>query len=384
MAAHGNGGALDNLTHGLVGAALGKAGGERVTPLATATLVIAANAPDIDVFSYVKGEYFALSFRRGITHGWPAMLLLPFVVTAVMLAWDRWMRRRRNPSAEPARPTPLLALAAVGVATHPALDWMNTYGMRWGLPFDGSWSYGDALFIIDPWIWLVLGGTVFVSSRPDRGGFVAWGLLATVASLPILLFPLSALVKVLWLLGLATIVGTGVARRSRVGSPRPPRLGLTALCVYIALMVTSDLVARRQVLETARAHGLSAHDVMVAPQPANPLTAEVEVRTEAGYVPGDHRWLRDPRVRLYPADVVPHVERPSDLDGELAEALLESARAHPDVAAYLVWARYPLGRISDAGNGRWTVTFSDARYDEMPGAGGLSGLSVTLTREDLR
>jgi inner membrane protein len=131
---------LDNLTHGLVGAAISKAGGERITPLATATLVIAANAPDIDVLSYFGGEYFALSFRRGITHGWPAMIVLPFLVTGAMLAWDRHVRRRRHPEAPPARPGALLGLAGLGVATHPALDWMNTYGMRWGLPFDPSWT----------------------------------------------------------------------------------------------------------------------------------------------------------------------------------------------------------------------------------------------------
>ena len=58
---------MDNLTHSLVGAALSRAGLDRRTPLATATLVVAANAPDIDVLSFVRGPYFALSFRRGIT-----------------------------------------------------------------------------------------------------------------------------------------------------------------------------------------------------------------------------------------------------------------------------------------------------------------------------
>ena len=31
----------------------------------------------------------------------------------------------------------------------PLLDWLNTYGVRFLMPFDGTWFYGDALFIID-------------------------------------------------------------------------------------------------------------------------------------------------------------------------------------------------------------------------------------------
>jgi inner membrane protein len=93
--------------------------------------VVAANAPDVDVLSYAGGPYLALSFRRGITHGVPAMLVLPFVVAGAMLAWDRWVRRRREPTAPAAPYGALLALSALGVLTHPALDWLNTYGMRW-------------------------------------------------------------------------------------------------------------------------------------------------------------------------------------------------------------------------------------------------------------
>ena len=100
---------MDNLTHALVGAALSKAGLQRHTPLAAATLVLAANAPDVDIFAYANGPYFGLAFRRGITHGVPALAVLPFAVAGLVLAWDRGVRRRRNPSASPARPAAVLA-----------------------------------------------------------------------------------------------------------------------------------------------------------------------------------------------------------------------------------------------------------------------------------
>ncbi|HSR42077.1 MAG TPA: metal-dependent hydrolase, partial [Longimicrobiales bacterium] len=125
---------MDNLTHGLVGAALARTGLDRLTPLATTTLVVAANAPDVDLLSFAEGEYAALAFRRGLTHGLPAMAVLPFAVTGAILGWDRLVRRRRTPDAEPVRPRAILLLSVIGLLTHPALDWMNTYGMRWWLP----------------------------------------------------------------------------------------------------------------------------------------------------------------------------------------------------------------------------------------------------------
>ena len=68
----------------------------------------------------------------------------------------------QRPLASDGARFPGAALAALGVVTHPVLDWLNNYGMRWLMPFDGRWFYGDALFIIDPWVWLVLGGSLFL------------------------------------------------------------------------------------------------------------------------------------------------------------------------------------------------------------------------------
>ena len=89
---------MDPLCHSLVGACLAEAGLGKRTALATATLVIGANLPDVDVFAYFWGPDTALGFRRGWTHGVLALALWPFVLTGIMMAWDRFIRRRRSES----------------------------------------------------------------------------------------------------------------------------------------------------------------------------------------------------------------------------------------------------------------------------------------------
>ena len=96
---------MDNLCHSLVGMALGRAGLNRRTALATSTLVIANNLPDIDVGVFATNT-LAMSFRRGWTHGVLAQLTLPIVLTGAMLLYDRYYRKTSSPrGSREARPT---------------------------------------------------------------------------------------------------------------------------------------------------------------------------------------------------------------------------------------------------------------------------------------
>ena len=154
---------MDNVTHTLVGAALSHAGLKRRTALASATLMIGANFPDIDVVAVAFEN--SVHWRRGQTHGFLAMAILPFVLAWIMRAWDRGVRLRRTPGATPADFRQLCILSALAIWTHPTLDFMNTYGMRWLLPFLNKWFYADGLFIIDLWILLALVAGVYASKR---------------------------------------------------------------------------------------------------------------------------------------------------------------------------------------------------------------------------
>jgi len=165
---------VDNLTHSLTGALLGQAGLKRKTGLAMPALIIGANLPDVDAacFFWLDGMEH-LGFRRGITHGPPAWVLLPLVLAGLLYGYDRWQTKRgKRPEGRlPVHFGWLYALSFIACLSHPALDWLNTYGIRLLEPFSSQWFYGDTLFIIDIWLWLGMGfATWFSLRREKRGG----------------------------------------------------------------------------------------------------------------------------------------------------------------------------------------------------------------------
>jgi inner membrane protein len=292
---------MDNLCHTLVGLALAEAGLRRKTPLATATLAIGANLPDLDVLSYAWGPVTALAFRRGWTHGLPALAVWPFVLAGVMLAWDRLVRRRRHPGAPEARRGPLLLLAALAVATHPALDFFNVYGMRWLMPFDGRWLYGDTLFIVDPWLWLALGPGTLLSWRARRAG--------------------------------------------SAGPGRAAGAGLALAAGYVAVMGALALVARREVRGVLAARGQAASRVMAAPVPANPFRREVVWERGGAYGTATLTFFARPNgeAAAGPGRLGARVR----LDGDAIHALADLPAARRAAAsrqgrAFLRWARFPV------------------------------------------
>jgi inner membrane protein len=161
---------MDNLTHSLAGAVLGQMGLKRKTGLAMPALIIGANLPDIDAWTSLFGIE-SLAMRRGLTHGPIAIALLPIPLWALLLAWDK---RRPNAARLPVHRGWLLALAYIGTLSHPALDWLNNYGIRLLEPFSSQWFYGDTLFIIDIWVWVALIAGVWISIRREKRGASDW------------------------------------------------------------------------------------------------------------------------------------------------------------------------------------------------------------------
>jgi inner membrane protein len=162
---------MDNLTHSLIGAALGQAGLKRRTGLAMPALILAANLPDIDAPCAIHGVE-SLTMRRGITHGPISLVLLPLVLAGLLWAFDRWQAKRgkRPEGRAPVHFGWLLGLCYLGTFTHPLFDWFNNYGIRLLEPFSSRWFYGDTLFIIDVWILAMLGLGLWLSLRRERRG----------------------------------------------------------------------------------------------------------------------------------------------------------------------------------------------------------------------
>jgi inner membrane protein len=176
---------MDNITHTLFGAVLAQSGLKRATRFGSGALLVGANLPDLDGFSYFfSSPGGALAFRRGWTHGILAMVVWPFVLAGILWGLSRLSRTR-----EPVRPRALLLLAAIGVWSHPLLDLLNVYGVRLLMPFSEHWFKADALYIIDPWVWgLLLGalllGAMAKTHRPARwalGAFAGYAVLMAIA-----------------------------------------------------------------------------------------------------------------------------------------------------------------------------------------------------------
>jgi len=147
---------LEPVTHFLFGANLGRFGLNRKTALATATLTLAAEAADLDVFSRFGGPAFGLNHHRGFTH---SFLGVPIVATVVVgfvyLIWRLRGRRIKNPALPP-RWGVLFLFACLAGLSHILLDFTNNYGIRPWWPFGERWISWDIVFIVDPVILLAL------------------------------------------------------------------------------------------------------------------------------------------------------------------------------------------------------------------------------------
>ena len=304
---------MDNLCHTLVGGALAESGLRRRTRYATAALVLGANFPDLDIaFAFTE---HGLGMRRGVTHGVLALVVLPFALTGLILLWHRW-RGRTRPGKPDVMPRQLLLLAALAILTHPTLDWMNVYGMRWLMPFDGTWFYGDSLFILDPWLWLPLGGAWFVGRRCRR---------------------------------------RDAARKGE----RFARALVVAGGLYIAAMMTLSGVGRSI---AARELGLSSpgpRQLMVAPPPLASWRRRVTFDAGTGYRFGTLEWRGRLLLELDPDELPKRLE------------LLDSIPRTAPLGDLLDWARFPFARKTAD-----SVHVDDARY----GRGGRSFAGVTLKR----
>ncbi len=243
------------------------------------------------------------------------MAVLPFVLTGVLVSGHRLSRRLRNPATRPLLPGQLLILSFTAILSHPILDTLNTYGVRWLMPFSRKWFYGDTLFIIDPWVWLALVLGVYYSRRRQT-----WG---------------------------------------RPQPTAPARVAVAGVALYASAMAISGRSARAIVARDVSA--LSAkpvHTAMTGPVPLDPTVRRFVVEQDGEYRVGIFRWTRRPHVNREELSAFPR-GRPSH------PAFLVAANTQP-ARQFLGWARFPTFEIEQVAPGRYLVHMVDLRYARSP------------------
>lgn len=295
---------MDNLCHSLAGVVIAHAGLTKRFRGATALAVIGANIPDVDAAIYLVGDSVqAVAFRRGITHGVLAMIVWPLLLTAGFVALRRWSDRSDPPSWRS-----VLALTAMAVLSHPALDWLNVYGVRLLMPFSERWFYGDALFIVDPVLLVILGCGWWVS----RGGL----------------------------------------QRHSPPAPRPARVALALALGYILAMKGMSAATRHAALERFGIEQATARELMVAPRALAIQSRDVLVRADSTYD------VYDARFTYTGATIGSRIDR-LPIGG--ASVVATEASQTAEGREFLSWSRFPYFVAGVRGDSS-AVFIGDARY----------------------
>jgi inner membrane protein len=259
------------------------------------------------------------------------------------------------------------------------MDWTNNYGLRPLLPWSGRWFYGDLVYIIDPWLWLSLGGASFLLTAKTRWRSVAWGALALLATVAFVVLPLRVgetyphTSRALWLVWLACLI---VAHRMKVA----PRLGSSIALAALAFVVLywgalgfvhGHAVERaRAVAEAVAARGgESVLRVAAMPSLADPSSWRVLAETDRATYRFNISLLARVETEAAAPAALARFEKPQ---GEAAEL---AARAAVDERAeiFLDFARFPAVRVETQNCAEeLLVQFADLRFTE-PGSGRRAG-----------
>jgi inner membrane protein len=156
---------MDNLTHTLFGATLARTPLDRAGRGATAALILASNAPDVDIVTTLNGAINYLEWHRGPTHGLLGVVGLGLLVAGIVWIGSRLLDRDRT--ARHANFTSLAAVSSFGVLCHVLMDLPTSYGTRLLSPFDWHWYAVDLMPIIDIYLLAALAGCLWFGNRVE-------------------------------------------------------------------------------------------------------------------------------------------------------------------------------------------------------------------------
>jgi inner membrane protein len=329
---------LEPVTHFLFGAAMGRAGLNRKTALATATLTLAAEAADLDVISRFWGSAAGLNHHRGFTH---SFLGIPLVAAAVVgfvyLIWLARGRKTKDPDLPP-RWGLLFAYACLAGVSHILLDFTNNYGVRPFWPFSERWYSWDIVFIVEPVILVVL----------------FFGLIIP---------------------GLFSLINEEIGARRK--GPQGRLAAIMALLAVFACWGVRDYEHRRALsaLQARTYNGADAVRASAYPYWLTPFRWHGVVETRAFFATAGVDSLAP---EVDPEDRMQILYKPEETPVTLA------AKKSYLGQVYLSWAQYPLTETEQLENDRaaYVVRFRDLRY-AYPGrdARSMLGAKVFLSRD---
>ena len=315
---------MEPVTHFLTGACLGRSGFNRKTALATATMTLAAEAPDLDVFGAFRGRVFAFAHHRGFTHSFLGLFLVSAVVVAFMYGVWRLRGRKANDPNLPPRWGRLFVYAYIAGLSHILLDFTNNYGVRPFWPFSERWYSWDIVFIVEPVLLIVL----------------TLGLV-----LP----------------GLASLINDEIGAR-QVG-PKGRVAAVLALLAVALVWTVRDYEHRRAVSALQARSYESADPVRVGAYPnmVDPFQWNGVVETSNFFVLA--------RVDSLKPEVDPGGKMQIRYKPEETPVTLAAKRSYLGLV-YLDWAKFPMAETESLPGGGYEVGFEDLRFQSPLTAGG--------------
>ncbi len=377
---------MDNISHSLisiaVAATVSRKSSHRVRKAALWTAFIAGNLPDIDIVTTIMGNHAKLVYllhHRGHTH-----TILYVLLTGLLIGWAAtWFLKKRDPNIEQGTTKTLLITAVSCSALHLFMDWWNNYGVHPFYPFDNKWYYGDAIFIVEPIIWVSLAPLCFFLSKLKRYRLLTL-LLPTGAIFLASILELSVTAVTISLIFAATFIWEWKKPRHH------PSLMICAASL-LAFFVGAQFAKRSGSSKPAVPNGAILLDTAVSPAPANPFCWKFYTMSLDG---------KDYVVRTGVASLLPNFVMPSNcfinrgsektvsfsavegstddvwLEGEyrIARENFTRALSNCEFRALMIFARIPF-IVKDETE---ETVFGDLRFDNEKG---LSFSEFSLNRD---
>lgn len=242
---------------------------------------VANNVPDGDlILTPLSGTKLGyLLHHRGHTHTLAIGIVLGIAVTLVILA----IARRRGAELDAADERWILGLGALGPVIHVLMDGLNIYGIHPFWPIYDSWIYGDAVFIVEPLLWLTAVPFLFADARTAPTRAVLILLVIAGLGLPWLVpgfVPLPVRLALFLVFAIMVVLARVFDGGKRVAIALGAFFGVPV--VFLAASTIAHLSIERRAM--AEFPGEKLADAAITSWPSNPLcwSAVLVSTTQAG------------------------------------------------------------------------------------------------------